>query len=120
GMNPIGIYSQVRVRYSTDAASIALPTGPAPDGEVEDYRALVERGVQPNICSADDVDYSAFTFSEITDIVGTGAVGSTARYTDVSVVDGTPVDMVVEVIGGGMSASASAPNGFLIGRGGIF
>src|SRR5690606_5870440 len=84
------------------------------------YRAQIERGVLPNICSADGVDYSAFTFTQITDIVGAGGVGSTARYTDVSVVDGTPVDMVVEVLAGGMAPTGSAPNGFLIGNGGIF
>src|SRR5690606_1824992 len=88
GTNPTGIHSQVRVRYSTDAASIALPTGPSPDGEVEDYRAQIERGVLPNICSADGVDYSAITFTQITDIVGAGGVGSTARSTDFSDVDG--------------------------------
>lgn len=32
----------VRVRYSTDAASVGSPLGAAPDGEVEDYRVTVQ------------------------------------------------------------------------------
>lgn len=118
--NTPGIHAQVRVRYSTDAASIALPTGPAPDGEVEDYRALVERVVQPDVCVADDVEYSAFTFNSVVDNVGTGEAGSTARYPNVSVVNGTPVDMIVEVVAGQMSPTSAAPTGFLVGSGGIF
>src|SRR5690606_6442483 len=62
---PADISTHVRVRYSTDAAAIALPTGAASDGEVEDYQALIERAVLPNVCSASDTEYSAFTFNEV-------------------------------------------------------
>ncbi|EGU46913.1 hypothetical protein VII00023_17629 [Vibrio ichthyoenteri ATCC 700023] len=33
--------SWLRVRYSTDEETISQPTGPAPDGEVEDYRVWI-------------------------------------------------------------------------------
>ena len=120
GTNPAGIFAQVRVRYSTDAASIALPTGAAPDGEVEDYRALIERVVQPDVCSASGAEHSAFTFDEIVDVTGVGAAGSSARYTNVTVVDGVAVDMLVETLEGTMNAGNAPPNGFATGGGGAF
>lgn len=39
--SPSGTETYVRVRYSTDRASLASPTGAAPDGEVEDYLVTV-------------------------------------------------------------------------------
>src|SRR5690606_33132629 len=62
GTNPDDIATYVRVRYSTAAAPIATPTGPAPDGEVEDYRVLIERVLVPDTCAATGTDYYAFTF----------------------------------------------------------
>lgn len=117
GTNPAGIQTYVRVRYSTDAASVATPTGAAPDGEVEDYRVLVERLIQPDTCTVSNTDYYAFTFSQpaAADLTGTGNVGSTARYRNVTVVDGVAVDMFVEVIAGKMRSAGSGgapPNGF--------
>lgn len=120
GTPPTGIFAQVRVRYSTDADLIATPTGPAPDGEVEDYQVLIERVVQPNVCSASDVEHSAFTFSDITEVTGTGGIGSSARYANVSVVDGVAVDMLVETLEGSMNTGEAPPNGYAIGGGGAF
>jgi uncharacterized repeat protein (TIGR01451 family) len=113
GTNPAGISSYVRVRYSTDAASIGSPTGTAPDGEVEDYRVLFERLVQPDTCVVTGTDYYAFTFGNPVDLTGNGGVGSTARYENVTVVDGVAVDMAVEVIAGSNSVLQFPPNGFL-------
>ncbi|MCP2638277.1 GEVED domain-containing protein [Microbacterium sp. HD4P20] len=112
GTNPAGIESYVRVRYSTDAASIAAPTGAAPDGEVEDYRVLFERLVQPDTCTVTGTEYYAFTFSRPVDQAGTGGVGSTARYQNVTVINGVAVDMVVEVTAGTLS-----PTGFFTAAG---
>ncbi len=106
-VNPADISTFVRVRYSTDAASIASPTGPAPDGEVEDYRVLVERLIQPDTCTVTGVEHYAFTFSAPVDRTGSGGVGSTARYENVTVIDGLAIDMVVEVTAGTLS-----PTGF--------
>ncbi|WP_460948300.1 DUF7927 domain-containing protein [Okibacterium endophyticum] len=105
GTNPAGIESYVRVRYSTDAASIAAPTGAAPDGEVEDYRVLFERLVQPDTCTVSGTEYYAFTFAAPVDRQGNGGVGSTARYENVTVIDGVAVDMVVEVTAGTLSST---------------
>ncbi|WP_229663328.1 CshA/CshB family fibrillar adhesin-related protein, partial [Microbacterium album] len=116
GVNPAGISSYVRVRYSTDADSIAEPTGAAPDGEVEDYRVLFERLVLPDTCVTGTVDYYAFTFSDPVDRTGNGGVGSTARYENVSVISGVPVDMLVEVVAGSNSILTSGPNGFITNR----
>ena len=56
--NPAGITSYARVRYSTSAAALANPTGEAPDGEVEDYRVLVERLTAPQVCATTDTSTS--------------------------------------------------------------
>lgn len=117
--NPAGVHAQVRVRYSTDAASIALATGAAPDGEVEDYRVLVERLVQPSVCSASDAEYSAFTFGAPVDVTGTGETGSSARFENVSVVDGVAVDLVITTIAGRMATGNNPPNGIGTGDGTI-
>ena len=87
----------MRVRFSTDAGSIADPTGPAPDGEVEDYRVLVERLVTPAACAPVSEPFYAMTFLSVGAQTGAGGVGSTTRYPDVTVVDGKPVDVVIEV-----------------------
>ena len=114
GTNPTDITTYVRVRYSTDATSIAEPTGPAPDGEVEDYQVLIERLITPDACVNNDVEYTSFTFSNLTDTTGTGGVGSTARYTGVTVVDGVAVDMVVELLAGQLNpGSGGSVNGFV-------
>jgi uncharacterized repeat protein (TIGR01451 family) len=117
GTNPAAIQSYVRVRYSTDAASIGSPTGASPDGEIEDYRVLFERLIQPDTCTVTGAAYYAFTFAQPAagDLTGTGGVGSTARYRDVTVVEGVAVDMFVEVIAGDMREAGSGgapPNGF--------
>ncbi|MFD5214162.1 GEVED domain-containing protein [Microbacterium sp. NPDC058345] len=117
--NPGGIFAQVRVRYSTDAASIALPTGPAPDGEVEDYRAIIERAIQPAVCTASDVTYSAFTFTDPVDVTGTGGPGSSARFENVTVVEGVAVDLVITTVSGRMFTANNPPNGIGTGDGAI-
>ena len=111
--NPDDISSMVRVRYSTDADAVAAPTGPAPDGEVEDYRVLVERVLTPNGCTASDTEHYAFTFSDPVERSGDGGAGTTALFGDVSVVNGQAVDMFVEVLDGWTNAIRR-------GNGGIF
>ncbi|WP_345893921.1 GEVED domain-containing protein [Nocardioides sp. TF02-7] len=115
--NPAGIETYVRVRYSTDAASLATPRGEAPDGEVEDYRVLVERLVQPDTCVVDGTEYYAITFAE-PQTTGTGEVGSTARYGGVTVVGGVAVDLVTELVDGTLNPSTAPPNGFTYGGAG--
>ena len=92
--NPADIRTYVRVRYSTDAASIHQPTGAAPDGEVEDYRVLVERlhravGLYPGQRAVLRDDVQAPLPADETG-------GDRPRYRDVTVVDGRAVDMFVE------------------------
>src|SRR5690606_18662401 len=118
GTNPDGIETYVRVRYSTDPDAISTPGGPAPDGEVEDYRVLVERLVQPDACVDTGQPYYAFTFEAPVDPTGEGEPGSTARYENVSVVDGVPIDMFVETLSGSMYNTTAPPNGFRVGDGG--
>ena len=104
--NPNDIRTYVRVRYSTDASSIHAPSGAAPDGEVEDYQVLVERLIVPAACSPVSDPYYAMTFQHPTvNRSGTGAAGTTARWPDVTVVGGQPVDMVATVVSGGVSTS---------------
>ncbi|WP_261165378.1 DUF11 domain-containing protein [Microbacterium sp. Marseille-Q6965] len=114
GTNPAGISSYVRVRYSTDAAAIAEPTGAAPDGEVEDYRVLFERLVQSDTCTTTGAEYYAFTFAQPVDLTGTGGIGSSARYENVTVVNGVPVDMVATTVAGAMYNGAWPPNGYTV------
>src|SRR5690606_18973344 len=120
GTNPAGIETMVRVRYSTDPASIASPTGPAVDGEVEDYGVLIERLVTPDACTTGGAEYFAFTYRDfVNTVVNAGAPGSVTRYEQVSVVGGIPVDMVVEVLEGQMVLNGTAAaNGFRIGEAG--
>ncbi len=118
--NTDDIYTYARVRYSTDADAIASPTGSAPDGEVEDYQVLVQRMMTPGTCTVRDVPYYAFTFSTPVDRTGDGGVGSSARYENVSVIDGVPVDMLVEVVAGSTNGGTKPPNGFGVGGGSIF
>lgn len=113
GVNPAAISTFVRVRYSTDAASIATPTGAAPDGEVEDYEVLIERLVQPDGCVVSGAQYYAFTYPQPVNLTGNGSVGSSALFQNVSVVDGVAVDMLAEVIAGSNSISQFPPNGFI-------
>ena len=100
GGNPDDIRTYVRVRYSTDAASLAQPTGSAPDGEVEDYRVLVERLVVPDACTPVGDAFYAMTFNRVGAQTGTGTAGSTTRYPDVTVAHGVPVDMMMRVVEG--------------------
>ena len=97
--NPNDIRTFVRVRYSTDAASIHQPTGAAPDGEVEDYRVLVERLIVPAACSPVSQPYYAMTFKTMSTIDP-----SNWRYPEVSVAQGQPVDMIVTRTTGGLNA----------------
>ena len=114
GTNPGDIRTYVRVRYSTNAASMAAPSGPAPDGEVEDYRVLVERLVVPDACTPVSDAFYAMTFNRVGEQTGTGTAGSTTRYPDVTVAQGVPVDMVMRVVEG--RTILHPPNG--MGRGG--
>ena len=111
GANPPSNRTYVRVRYATVAAQVANPTGAAADGEVEDYQVLVERLTAPQVCSADTTEHYAFTFGPPSTTTGTGAVGSTVRYSNVAVIDGVAVDMFVEVVAGAMAPAAGRPNG---------
>ncbi|WP_309127131.1 GEVED domain-containing protein [Microbacterium sp.] len=111
GTNPASIETFVRVRYSTDAESIADPIGAAADGEVEDYRALVTRLIAPDSCVADDTPHYAFTFNSVVSKTGTGGVGSTTRFGEVAVVDGVAVDMVITLVDGRANAGQLPPNG---------
>lgn len=117
GVNPQAISTHVRVRYSTDAAAIALPVGAAPDGEVEDYRVLLERLIQPDVCYATDTEYYAFTFSDRVSATGAGEVGSASRYANAAVVNGVAVDVVIESIAGELNAPNKQPNGIGVGSG---
>ncbi|MDP3951829.1 GEVED domain-containing protein [Microbacterium sp.] len=119
GENAAGIQTFVRVRYSTDAASIASPTGPAPDGEVEDYQVLIERLVQPDACTAGGTEYYALTFAAPTEATGTGGPGSSVRYANATVVNGVAVDMLAETLDGAMNPANAQPNGFTVGNGGV-
>ena len=99
-VNPPDVRALVRVRFSTDAAAIHSPTGIAPDGEVEDYRPLVERLIVPAACAPVSQPFHAMTFLSVQELTpGTGTRGA-ARYPDVTVVDGRPVDMIVQRTGG--------------------
>jgi uncharacterized repeat protein (TIGR01451 family) len=111
--NPPSIFTTVRVRYSTDADAIAAPTGPAPNGEVEDYRVLVERYLQPEVCVDSTATHYAFTFSPPVDLTGNGNPPSTGRYENVSVIEGVPVDMFVETLTG--RTQGGGPNGYRAG-----
>ncbi|GAA4427248.1 hypothetical protein GCM10023169_26970 [Georgenia halophila] len=119
GTNPPDIETYVRVRYSTDDTAIADPTGPAPDGEVEDYQVLIERLVQPDVCVDTGNEYYAFTFNPPApaDLEGTGGPGSSVRFRDVAVVEGVPVDLFIETISGTMNANQAPPNGYRSGDG---
>ena len=109
--NPANIQTYVRVRYSTDAASIHAPTGAAPDGEVEDYQVLVERLIMPSACAAITDPYYAITASSITDHLNTGLNNETARYPAVAVVGGVPVDLLAAVTAGHLNAAGFSLNG---------
>jgi len=111
--NPADNASYVRVRYSTDASAIATPTGAAPDGEVEDYPVLFERILAPNSCTVSDIEHYAFTFGDPTERTGDGGAGTTALFSDVSVIGGQSIDMLVEVLAGQTHAIRR-------GQGGIF
>ncbi len=111
--NPADIRTYVRVRYSTDAASIHTPTGAAPDGEVEDYQVLVERLVMPAACSPVTDPYYAFTFNTVTEQAGAGAPGTSARYPNAGVVGGQVID-VLAATGTGTGAATINANGFLV------
>ncbi|UMG93886.1 GEVED domain-containing protein [Nocardioides sp. TF02-7] len=74
-VNPDDIRTHVRVRVSSDATAVASPTGPAPDGEVEDYRVLLERLISPAACSPTTQPYYAMTFGDVVDQAGGGAPG---------------------------------------------
>lgn len=120
--NPPGIETYMRVRYSTDAASIASPTGAAPDGEVEDYRVLVERLIQPDSCVAIGSEYYSFTFNQpaAVDLTGAGGPGTTATYRNVTVVGGVLVDMKITLLAGDLQESSPGglpPNGLGVGDG---
>ena len=106
---PQDIRTYVRVRLSTNAAAIAQPTGPAPDGEVEDYRVLVERLVTPAACSPVTEPYYAFTFNSVTEQTGAGAPGTRARYPSAGVVRGEVIDVIAEL---GSPGSTINPAGF--------
>ncbi|WP_426247228.1 GEVED domain-containing protein [Nocardioides sp. LHG3406-4] len=111
--NPPGIQTYVRVRYSTDAVWVEDPTGVALDGEVEDYRVLVERLVQPDACTPSNVDHYAFTFgAPVSEVSNGGAVGTRVRYEDVSVIGGVPVDVVGQVVTGSLNPTVRPPDGF--------
>ncbi len=110
--NPDDIRTYVRVRYSTDATSIHQPNGAAPDGEVEDYQVLVERLIVPAACSPVTDPYYAMTFQHpITGRTGTGAAGTTARWPEITVVGGQPVDMVGTVVSGGLTTASFGISG---------
>ena len=105
--NPADIRTYVRVRYSTDAASVHAPTGVAPDGEVEDYRVLVERLIVPSACAPVSQPFYAMTFKAPLVADETAA---TVRYRDVTVVGGRAVDMFVSA-GGAFAANSFDASG---------
>ena len=109
--NPNDIRTFVRVRYSTDAASIHAPTGAAPDGEVEDYQVLVERLVIPATCNPIADPYYALTATSITDHLNVNLVNETARYPGVTVVKGVAVDMLAAVTAGRLGSTGFSLNG---------
>ena len=111
--NPAGIRTYVRVRYSTDASSIHAPTGAAPDGEVEDYQVLVERLIVPAACAPVSDPFYAMTFDTLTEKTGTGGVGTSGRYTNATVVNGQPVDVLFASTAGSLLNA----NGFGINNG---
>ncbi|WP_210439309.1 CshA/CshB family fibrillar adhesin-related protein [Nocardioides xinjiangensis] len=111
GVNPPDIEALVRVRYSTDASAVHSPVGIAPDGEVEDYRVLVERLIVPAACSPVAEPYYAMTFNSVTDKSGAGAPGTSARYPRVAVVRGEVVDAVATTGNPGSTINA---NGFFV------
>ncbi len=105
-VNPPDIRALVRVRFSTDASAIHSPTGVAPDGEVEDYRPLVERLIVPAACAPVSESFYAMTFLSIQELTpGTGTRGA-ARYPNVTVVGGRPVDMIIQRTGGNALGNA--------------
>jgi uncharacterized repeat protein (TIGR01451 family)/fimbrial isopeptide formation D2 family protein len=104
--NPPDSRVYVRVRYSTDANSIHAPTGPAPDGEVEDYQVLAERLILPAACAPVSEPFYAMTFNSVTDKVGDGAAPTSARYPAVTVVDGQLVDMLATTAAGGSTINS--------------
>jgi uncharacterized repeat protein (TIGR01451 family) len=110
-VNPDDIRTYVRVRFSTDAGAIHAPTGQAPDGEVEDYRVLVERLLAPSACGPVTGPFYAMTFVRVSSQTGDGTVGSATRYDGVTVVGGRPVDMVMTVTGGRTQRLLVPPNG---------
>ena len=95
--NPNDIRTYVRVRYSTDAASIHAPGGAAPDGEVEDHQVLVERLTVPSACAPVTQPFYAMTFKvpAPADVTNTSA-----RYRGVMVVRGQAVDMLLTATAG--------------------
>ncbi len=109
--NPADIRTYVRVRYSTDAASIHTPTGAAPDGEVEDYQVLVERLVIPATCDPITDPYYALTATSITDHLNVNLLNETARYPGVTVVEGVAVDMLAAVTAGRLGSTGFSLNG---------
>lgn len=72
----------VRFRFSTDAASVQSSTGPAPDGEVEDYLLSIDA---PAVASA--IDLSASSINENTDTSAADLV-----FAQLSAVDQDPGD----------------------------
>lgn len=105
-VNPPDIRALVRVRFSTEAAAVHSPTGVAPDGEVEDYRVLVERLIVPAACAPVSEPFFAMTFLSKQELTpGTGTRGA-VRYPDVTVVDGRPVDVIIQRSGGEVLGTA--------------
>ncbi|WP_028650265.1 GEVED domain-containing protein [Nocardioides halotolerans] len=99
---PADIRTYVRVRYSTDAASIHAPTGAAPNGEVEDYRVLVERLIVPSACAPVSTPFYALTYTSVTE---KATAPDAARYPGVTVVGGVVVDMLAKVTSGSLTAA---------------
>ena len=107
--NPADIRTYVRVRYSTDTASLHTPGGSAPDGEVEDYQVLVERLVATSTCTPTTDPYYALTAKSITEHLNAGQLNETARYPAVTVVKGVAVDLLAAVTAGRLNV-----NGFVL------
>lgn len=99
-VNPPDIRALVRVRFSTDADAIHSPTGIAPDGEVEDYRVLVERLIVPAACAPVSQPFYAMTFLSAQELSPGAGFQFGARYPNVTVVGGRPVDLLAQFAGG--------------------
>ena len=73
---------------------------------------LVERLIVPAACSPVTDPYYAMTFQHpITGRTGTGAAGTTARWPEITVVGGQPVDMVGTVVSGGLTTASFGISG---------